>query len=364
MRHLVVALLLASSVAHGDSFGAGKKAYELGDFATAIEAFAQAYAQDPSPEVAFSYAQALRRAYYVDLDPQLLVRARTLYAAYLDAAPGGPRARHARQHLATIDRLLDRLVAQTPERPKTQLLIYSEVADARARIDGGPELAVPVAVETTPGPHRVHVEAVGHDAVDLDVLALDGKTVVATGTPAPRPGRVRVRAPEGATVALDGVRLAGDVTPIGAGAHVVSVRRAGFVPLLRDVQVPVDGEVTVDAALAPTPRRRAARVLLWTGAGLGAASAVASLVALHEQSLALDARPADGASDPAAYNRAREARDVWRGAAIGAGAAALACAGVGLYLLLADDAPLETRPPAPRVVPVVGPDTLGLAGSF
>jgi hypothetical protein len=173
-----------------------------------------------------------------------------------------------------------------------------------------------------------------------------------------------VRTPSGSTVALDGVRLDGDVTPIDAGTHVVTVRRNGYVATSREVSVPVDGEVSIDIDLAPTARRRAARVLLWTGGGLAVASTISALAALHEQSLALDARPANAPSDPAAYNRARDARDLWRGLAVGTGVAALACGGVGLYLFFADDTPLEKRPPVPHLVPVVGPDTLGIVGTF
>jgi tetratricopeptide (TPR) repeat protein len=371
MIRIIATVTLVAATAAADprdaqrAFAAGRAAYELGDFATAVEAFDRAYAIDPDPETAFSFAQALRRAYYVDLDPALLERARGLYEAYLRARPAGVRARHSRQHLATIERLLARLAPKQPDAaPETQLLILSEVAEAHARVDGGAEVIVPAIVRTTPGAHHVRIEASGHDPAELEVIALDGKQVVATAAPLPRPGRLRIRAPGSATVSLDGVRLDGDETSVVAGRHQLLVRRTGFVPQLREIFVPLDGAVTVDVSLSPTARRRTARALLWTSAGLGTATAVAGIAAYRAQSAALDARPASGPTDPAAYNSAVDRRDAWRDVAIAGGIAALAAGGVGAYLMLADDQVLESHPPEPRLVPLIGPDALGLAGSF
>src|SRR5580692_27350 len=64
-------------------FNVGAQAYAQGEFASAIEAFEEAYRASPRPGILFSIAQAHRKQFYVARAPSNLRAAIKHYHAYL-----------------------------------------------------------------------------------------------------------------------------------------------------------------------------------------------------------------------------------------------------------------------------------------
>ena len=100
---------LADEVKAKQFFAAGAKAYAAQDFKNAAVYFEDAYAALPMPEIAFSAAQAHRRQYRVDDDPDHVHRAIELYRAYLAKVKTGGRVGDAADNLAEMERERERL---------------------------------------------------------------------------------------------------------------------------------------------------------------------------------------------------------------------------------------------------------------
>ncbi|MCW5806504.1 MAG: PEGA domain-containing protein, partial [Deltaproteobacteria bacterium] len=224
MRWAAIALLAcASTVARAQTsdetpaevFRAGTAAYKAGNLTAAIAAFEEVYRRDPRPETAFTLAQAHRNQFFVDHDAMHLRRAFALYRQYLDEAPAGPRARHARLHAETLQVLLETLpVAIDAPRPdaRTQLLVTADAPGATASIDGDAPERLPRLVEVEPGDHRVRIAAPGHDPIDTRALAVAERLVVVPASPVPWPARLAIRTRRDARVEIDGHVVGRDAT--------------------------------------------------------------------------------------------------------------------------------------------------------
>ena len=115
-RWLAVAVLVAlATTARADDrdravaegfFRSGAKAYGAQSFETAALQFEQAYVILPLPEIAFSAAQAYRRAYRVVQKPQFVRRAVELYKVYLTQVKAGGRVGDAADGLGEMEREL------------------------------------------------------------------------------------------------------------------------------------------------------------------------------------------------------------------------------------------------------------------
>jgi tetratricopeptide (TPR) repeat protein len=123
-------------------FKAGAAAYEMGDYAAAIQALDAAYALTPLPGVAFSLAQAERRQYFVSHERSHLERAIELYRTYLRAVETGGRRADATDALGQLEPLAalsapaDAAPGESPEaRERTRLLISCSVPSAQVSLD-------------------------------------------------------------------------------------------------------------------------------------------------------------------------------------------------------------------------------------
>jgi len=297
IRHvvLVIALLLVTArPAHAEDrkaaerlFRAGEQAYRAQSFGAAAANFDEAYKALPLPEIAFSAAQAYRRQFRVERPPRIETakRAVELYQLYLDQVKQGGRVRDAADSLGEMKREVDALVAAgakleatvAPQPPSTRLGIspqltseattmreIADVPDDQApkivtKIDGK-EVPPFEAVEVTPGPHRISVEAEGYVPVESTVHAVKDERSMKEVVLKPKPAQVTLATERGARVRVDGRPIG--TTPLaaielGAGRHVIAISRDGREPIAREVVVTRGQAITLKEPLEKTTRRKA-----------------------------------------------------------------------------------------------------------
>ncbi|EYF02767.1 putative serine/threonine protein kinase [Chondromyces apiculatus DSM 436] len=384
-------------------FNAGAKAYERAQYQAAIQAFEEAYRLSPRPGIRFSIAQAERRQYYVDKQPEHVRKALLLYQAYLAEVPQGGRRSDVVQALAELEPIAARLDAAeagavappAPEAPapvkrKTQLMISALAEGAVLWMDGGEMKDLPFIEEVTPGKHRIKVSAPGYFDDEREVVTLEGAVVALDVAMKERPARLEVSTDARADLSIDGrtVGQAPLVQPVEvpSGKHLLTITRDGRKPFSREIELRRGQMLHLDIPLDRTPQRYVAYAFLGTGiAGMVAGGVFAGL-ALYKQGVAADIH--DSAKDtknlPSSertrYNDALEQRDRWRqiGAITATSGVIMGGAGVLLYLMDNPSVPapgrLEPEPKAPSplprysdpslevsVVPSVGP---GMGGAL
>ncbi|GMV19781.1 MAG: hypothetical protein AMXMBFR56_80050 [Polyangiaceae bacterium] len=362
-------------------FEGGDQAYRAGQYATAARTFEEAYQRAPLPEITFSAAQAFRLAYYQEQprNPETLRKALVLYRRYLIEAPRGKRRPHATMHIQAIEELLGPEVppppspvpapiAPPPKPLPAELLVTSRAPGARGRIDGGVTFEVPFSIAVTPGKHRVVVEAPGHRTTNVEWLAVTSRLVVAQVEPEPLPARLRILAPEGAEVSVNGRFLGVAPMPgpveVEPGESSVRVRMRGRVPVIRSERVVRGSTATVDARdLDVTRQRVASHWLLGGAAALAVAGTTTTLLALaaearvqrYDESRRTTPKTQAEFAD---RNSDLKARDDFRTASYALFGTALAVGATG-GLLWWLDAPPEYAQSA-GLQPWVGRDMLGL----
>lgn len=300
-------------------FEAGSLAYDKGRYTDASRAFGEAYRMLPRPALGFSWAQALRRQYFVDDDRKHLVQAQSLLRTYLEDVDEGRRRTDAVEQLQAIAVLLvatepesdprallpgndierdpslggtalatpEPAAAQVAERA-TELIVYSEVSEAQASIDGEAFAAVPVIIATTAGPHTIVVRAPGYNDARSTETAVSGRIIPVEANLQPIPATVTVQAVAGARVVLDGRELGFAPLPSPVttppGRHHVSVTAPGRVDFGTTLVAKRGDTVHLDARTPHTTQRRAAWGLLGTAGGLTGGGGVTMALALSFQS--------------------------------------------------------------------------------
>jgi PEGA domain-containing protein len=336
-------------------FEAGKQAYEAGMFKGAVTAFEEAYQSAPRPQVAFSIAQAYRRQYLIDKDPANAKAAVEYLKRYVAEVPQGGRRADALQFLSELEPIAKRLDSPSPgsigrgKDEATQIMVSSRTKDANASVDGGPLSEVPLLRDVKPGKHKVHVEASGYFAEDVEELAVENRLAVVELSLREKPSRIMLDAPSGAEVAVNG-RPVG-TTPfahaieVPAGPSLLTVTHRGSYPFARELDLRRDQELRIEAPLETTTQRKIAWWFLGGGAAVAIAGGTAGALAYIAQK---DARDKDSAitrklemgmnassADLRAYNDAINRRDHLVTASWVAiiGAVALGSAGMLLYLV-------------------------------
>ncbi|MCK6548415.1 PEGA domain-containing protein [Myxococcota bacterium] len=306
-------------------FEAGRQAYEAGDYLAAALAFEGAQRLAPRPQIVFSMAQAYRQQWSVDRDPSKLRRALELYDQYLVEVPVAGRRLDAQRHAGELRLQLAELEARGLARPstkaevKTQLMVSSRTPGALASLAGSEPQEVPLIADVEAGRHEVVVEAPGYEPQTVQGVAVEGRLVVVEVNLVERPGKLRISAPDGADVTVDG-RPAGttpllfplDVTP---GEHVVAVLARGHHPHVERVVVERGEEALVVAALETTAQREVSYWVLGAGGVFFASTAIAALTALASEGEAriiqnkLDAEENLTVEERDRYNQLRVRRD-------------------------------------------------------
>ena len=374
MKHLIWILVLTTATAHAEDraaaeryFRAGAKAYAAQNFEAAAADFNEAYKNLAMPEIAFSAAQAYRRLYRINARPEYVRRAVELYHVYLEHVKAGGRVGDAADGLAEMQHELDKLGGGGHDAPvveQTQLGVsvtiagesdaMHEIGDApteslaglTATLDGKP-IAPFALVEVTPAEHRLAVSADGYFAVEKKATAVKGQSQLIEIELKPKPAKVVLHTEDDAQIAVDG-RPGSATLELAAGKHLVTIAHRGREPFARELTVVRGQELSIDAPLASTARRRAVPWVA-TGAVLtaGAATATCVLAFVHDhrasdqRTLILMGNAPPSAAD--AYDREVQSRDHYATATWVLGGTALAAAAVaaGLYFF---DTPLPVAP--------------------
>jgi hypothetical protein len=405
----LVLLLSVASAAEEEQgktlFNAGAQAYAAGQFNAAIQAFDESYRLSPRPGVLFSIAQAHRRQYYVDKQPEHLESSIRYYRDYLSKVAEGGRRADAAQALSELEPIADRLgtstAAPAPAAPltETRLMVSSPTRGATVSVDKGKALEAPLITEIKPGKHQLHLTAEGYFDEDREINASTGGVAALDIALRERPGHLVVKASGGAQLTIDGRYVATTPLPrpleIDPGHHLIAVARNGYRAYTEEIDVGRAETKTVTADLHPTKQRVASYVLLGAGAAGILLGGTFAILAGHQQNVAHDidvqrqTKPFD-CTDPekvcptetyqSAVNRLDALRPV---ATVGLTAGAVVAA-TGAVLFLFDQPSLDVRAsregskprpaaPPPRdtpmemsAAPAIGPGFYGgsLTGRF
>lgn len=365
-------------------FRAGERFYNAGKYVEAATAFEMAYGLLPLPAIAFSTAQAYRLQYVADKNAAWLKRSIELYREYLRNAPDGGRRVDATTSLADLDPIMARIEAQTGtvkaekmQVTTTQLMVSSQVDSARASLDGGELVAMPIVREVKPGKHTIKVVADGYFAVERKADVAKGQFRTIEVDLKEKPALIQVRTDGGATISVDG-RPVGDApfskpVEVKAGKHFITVTKRGRHGWSREIDVKRGEQITLEADLDTTGQRKLSYWVAGGGLATMALGGVFGLAALGDDSDAkdvFDRIDAEGGTpdDLIAYSELIDSRDdnktrMWVFVGVGG---ALLTTGVLLYFM--DTPRAETPPSGPSIsaVPIAGPDLAGLAvtGNF
>ena len=355
-------------------YRAGAKAYSAQSFEVAASNFDDAYKALAMPEIAFSAAQAYRRAFRVDAKPEYVRRAVELYHVYLDKVKSGGRVADAADGLAEMQHELDKLDksglgrASAPSAARTRLGVSVTVSDGNAaelgamreigdatgdaikaltaKLDGNP-LAPFALVDVDAKEHVLSVTADGYFPAEKKVTAVEGQSQLIELELKPMPAKVTVTTESDAQISVDG-RPASSAIDLAAGKHLLAIVHRGREPFARELSVMRGEQMRVDAPLVPTGRRRAVPWIA-TGAAIAAGGGIAcGVLALVHDGHASDLRDQIHMGNAApstadAYDREVQSRDHFATATWVLGGTALAAAAVatGLYLF---DTPLPVVP--------------------
>src|SRR4051812_19916129 len=123
-------------------FEAGAKAYREGNDIAAIQAFEEAYQQDPRPGLLFSLGQSHRRAFTTTHDRKHLDSAIEYYRGYVERARQGQHRPEAITALSQLEAMAKKLPQEPPK---------AAAVDAPARpTEEGPRETVPAPQPTPP----------------------------------------------------------------------------------------------------------------------------------------------------------------------------------------------------------------------
>jgi len=292
---LVAALALPASALAQDkradaqkAFRAGQQAYQGGQYGVAARAFETAYKLLPIPAIAFSTAQAHRKQYFVDKEPGRIKRALELYRQYIAKVAKGGRRQDAVSSIAELEPQLARMVAtmRTPIKmpslvQATELMVSARgVKGAKAEIDGKSG-DTPLMLRVSPGPHKVRVTADGYYPVVETHTAVKGKFITVEVQLKPKPALLKVRAPSGTTVTVDG-RPSG-TTPMArplavrAGKHFIAFTKRGYRSWSREIVVKRGDEIEIAASLRRTTQRKISYYVLGAATVFWVASTFSAL---------------------------------------------------------------------------------------
>jgi hypothetical protein len=346
-------------------FSAGASAYEMGDYAAAIQALAAAYRLTPLPAIAFSLAQAERRQYFVSHEPQHLQRAIELYREYLQHVESGGRRADATDALAQLEPLALRSAqeaapaAQPPAAiDKTRLMISCAAPQARVALDGGQGVPSPAIARVEPGMHQVRVSAPGFFDVERSVEAVEGALIPIEVALRERPASVLLRAEPEAELHIDGT-LAGSVgapkqLSLPSGSHSFGFASNGHhARLVRARLAP--GDTRSIAVQLETTQQRTAAITLFvvSGAAIVAGGLFTGLSLQQEHTADQLSRKRETQNITPAelddYDEAKASRNGWRVAAISSFGVSLAAGVTGLLLYALDEPDLEQATPELRV---------------
>ena len=157
-------------------FNAAAAAYKAGDFGVSAEAFEQAYVRFPNPNIAFSWAQALRRNYALSRSARHHAKAVALFERYLNEIKRGARRVDAATALGEL-RANPPKVADDGKKKQpvklTRVLVSSPTPGAEVSIDGQAAVPSPLIRQAKPGAHKIAVSAPGFVTQERDLTLVE-----------------------------------------------------------------------------------------------------------------------------------------------------------------------------------------------
>ena len=137
-------------------FEAGAQYYSNGQYAAAIQAFEAGNKIVAKPAIEFSIAQAHRRQYFLDKNPDHLNAAIRMYQDYM--AKGGARSADAAQALEELQTIANRMsaeekaqMAKAPQKEPPRIMVMSQTDGAQVTLDSKLTKAVPYGPDVTAG---------------------------------------------------------------------------------------------------------------------------------------------------------------------------------------------------------------------
>ena len=280
------------------SFKAGATAYAAGEYLAAIQALDAAYALTPVAAIAFSLAQAERRQYFASHERVYLDRAITLFRRYVDQVPSGGRRADALEALSQLEPLaatsagVPTRSAPDGDTSRTRLMITSDAPGALLSLDGGTPAASPLIREVEPGQHKVDVSADGFFGEQRQVTAIKGELIPEAVSLRERPSLLTLSIPSGAEVFVDGTfaTRGGERVSLElpSGSHRVAIAESGHRVLVRTLELERGKSQDLRVTLETTRQRKAAVVLLITGAAALGTGAVFGALAVRAEDRAQD----------------------------------------------------------------------------
>ena len=339
-------------------FEAGAQYYNNGQFAAAIQAFEAANKIVPKPAIEFSIAQAHRRQYFLDKNPDHLNAAIRMYQDYM--AKGGARSADAAQALEELQTIAGRMTAEEraaaakgPAKEPPRIMVMSQTPGAQVTLDQKLTKPIPFGPDVTAGQHHVHVFAPGYFDFDQEVQAFENTVTPVNADLREKPARLTFDAPSNATISIDG-RFAG-TTPLPAplelpsGRHLVVVTKQGHKAWSQTIDLKRDQRLKLAVDLHISGQRMVADSLLISGVvwiAAGATFTAVSFVELKNAQNLDDKRNTVGLNqqEAADYEFYKSARNRWAtvaGISYGIGAASL-LTGVVFFIF---DTPSVSLPP-------------------
>lgn len=383
---VVIALSLIVSIGKAEPisdsaktfFDTGVQAYVAGQYNTAADAFEAAYKIAPKPPILFSLAQAERRLFVAEKNPEVLKRAIAHFREYLALVPQGGRRADAIEALSELEVFAVKISADkaAPLKLKTRLLVASPIKGATITLDNGVGTELPFIDEVAPGEHKLVVSANGYFDDTRTITVVDGATLAVDILLKPKPSTLNISAIKGAEVYVDS-RLIGTapVPPVEvpAGEHHIVTLQPGRTVFSINVTTKLGEDRTVVARSSLSAQRKAAYAL-GVGASVGLLTGtVLALASWNQQNRAVSINDRANVSnisptDLGSYHSALEARDSLRtgsyiGFAVGAG---LGVSAVGMYLFDQPGLKDATSTNRAMIVPVLAPGAAGFyhVGSF
>jgi hypothetical protein len=299
------ALLLAASSAAAQGnleqakalFDGGAAMYDKAHYDEAILAFEAAYRIAPRPGILFSIAQAHKKQFFFDKNPEHLREALRGYREYVEKTPNGGRRGEAVASIAELEPYTARFdmskVAAPAEAPKvTTILVQTGAASAEVSVDGKAAADDTLHFRVSPGKHKVRVAAPGFAAEEQEIAVAEGEYRPLLFNLKELPARLSITTESGAQVSIDG-RIAGN-TPllrpldVEPGNHLVTVAKNGFKPYSEEIEFHHGESRTLAAPLPRTGQRVASYVLIGAGAAGLIAGGVVAALAFHDQTQAQD----------------------------------------------------------------------------
>jgi tetratricopeptide (TPR) repeat protein len=217
----LLTLLTAAPLALADStadarqlFDAGARAYKVGQFRAAIQAFEQAYRVEARPNILFSIAQAHRRQYVLDRRPGHVAVAIKLYREFLSRVPQGGRRADAVTALGEMEPIAAQLERDGQLQPigvsesATRVVISSPNEGVTIEIDGSDKpRPLPLIAEVRPGKHTIRLRSPGYADEKREIEVAEGGVTALDIALRELPARLAIGGYRGAEVSVDDRRV-------------------------------------------------------------------------------------------------------------------------------------------------------------